>query len=1089
VSKGNPAQNDKQDLIRDLTLTDPSEDLNALRRKKGRRAANTCEWILKTEFFTTWLCPEVESGGQSNSISWLYGNPGTGKSTMAIFLTEELLKVFSRTSGQSLVYFFCDSSFDKRNTATAVVRGLLLQLVQQHQKLFDFVSRKYGKRGGTLFDSFDAVWTVFEDVIAKADGQLFCIIDALDECDKNSQMTLLQQLEVWQHSKTASNLRILITSRPYPEIRDSLAHFAKTSDLATFPESKQDVSRFIDNRMTILQQRKNYTAHLITQIERILREKSQETFLWVGLACEELSNMPSKNAIKFLQKLPTGLFALYKSLLHTAIQEHQADSDIIKRILSFVTVARSPFGILELSEACELYSDTKDKDTRIQFMREEIASCRLMVIVQDGKVHLLHQSIKDFLIGPGAEYFLDELQAHADVASRCLDKIIWSFHNPDNISNVHSRGNEGGLNNFTKYSQKFWPVHAHMADTKFKIRASHEQFFAFRSPILEQWFNYMGLHQSSILHVAARWGIPILVDHICPKDSQTSPLGTDAIVLDSIGSGGRTPLEEAICNGNTIIISLLLQKGASVTTKVLETAVAAVADDMTIKVVLERRGNQLSLSEASLLIIAKNFSETTIQFLFDQWGDQIIITEAFFKAIALNYTIGEATVRLLLDRGADQIPVTEALACVMAERFNKESMVLILDRLGDRIKITQAVVEAAAGNYKSGEAVMGLLVDRQGTQIQITNAVLEAAGRNYESGEAVIRLLLNRCGDQLTISTAIMPVVVGSFDKVTVGLLLERCKTQITLTDVAVESAAGNSEHGEAILRLIFNRREQITISKVAIAIIFERFNTATIQLLLDKRRDQVSITETVVMAAAKNHACGVAVFTLLFDRCQIPDTEVAIAAAIRSPKNGEAIIKLFLDQDGSQITITKAIVIAAAENGWNGEAFIRLLLCSRKDQGTITKAAVFLIAKAFDRETVRLLLDSWGDHPTLLSIIVSGAAENSSGHGKEIIQLLFDRGVHRDQISMTEAVVQAAAGNLWEGEAILGLLFDRWGDQVPVTEAVVVAAVKNTARGEDVVRLLLDRRKSRVPVNNAVARAVQENHWNGNAIIGLVLD
>ena len=61
----------------------------------------------------------------------------------------------------------------------------------------------------------------------------------------------------------------------------------------------------------------------------------------------------------------------------------------------------------------------EDLETRIQFTREQIASCRLMVIVRDEKVLLLHKSVKDFLVGTGPDYFINELEAHANIAYQC----------------------------------------------------------------------------------------------------------------------------------------------------------------------------------------------------------------------------------------------------------------------------------------------------------------------------------------------------------------------------------------------------------------------------------------------------------------------------------------------------------------------------------------------------------------------------------------------------------------------------------------------------------------------------------------------
>ncbi|KAH6974886.1 hypothetical protein EDB80DRAFT_741253 [Ilyonectria destructans] len=220
ITTANPLlTNDKaQDCLRNLFLTDPSEDRKALKRKKGDRASGTCQWILGTEELTAWLGSEqtMEEGGATHAL-WLHGNPGTGKSTMAIFLTEELSTAFFAKGGKTLAYFFCDSGFENRKTATSIVRGLLLQLVRQHRQLLDYLLPKYNERGRELFKSFDALWAIFMDTVAdQHTGRKYCIIDALDECDRESQGILLRQLrETFQSGNAPPNIRILVTSRPY----------------------------------------------------------------------------------------------------------------------------------------------------------------------------------------------------------------------------------------------------------------------------------------------------------------------------------------------------------------------------------------------------------------------------------------------------------------------------------------------------------------------------------------------------------------------------------------------------------------------------------------------------------------------------------------------------------------------------------------------------------------------------------------------------------------------------------------------------------------------------------------------------------
>lgn len=243
-----------------LFVTDPSEDRGMLKRKKGNRASGTCEWILKTKTLNTWLhFEEAEQRFQSPSVFWLHGNPGTGKSTMVIYLTEKLSIDFKAMENKTLAYFFCDASFEKRRTATSIIRGLLYLLVQKHRNLLsEYILPKYEERGDQLFTSFDALWTVFIAAAADQDtGRKYCIIDALDECDNDSKDILLRQLHETFHCQEnpPPNLSILITSRPYPEIGEYLQDFAN-ADLSSFYEARQDIERCIRERVYDLAKKK-----------------------------------------------------------------------------------------------------------------------------------------------------------------------------------------------------------------------------------------------------------------------------------------------------------------------------------------------------------------------------------------------------------------------------------------------------------------------------------------------------------------------------------------------------------------------------------------------------------------------------------------------------------------------------------------------------------------------------------------------------------------------------------------------------------------------------------------------------------------
>ncbi|PKK41773.1 hypothetical protein CI102_14140 [Trichoderma harzianum] len=284
-------------------------------------------------------------------------------------------------------------------------------------------------------------------------------------------------------------------------------------------------------------------------------------------------------------------------------------------MLSLVAVCMRPLSVLELSEACQLYKEEVDIETRAQFTRDQIASCRLMIIILDKKVLLLHQSVKDYLVGANSNYFINELEAHANVVYRCVNLPMETYHGKEQ-SNIP----------FFKYAIERWPDHARMAKSRFEVRDSEAEFFQVNSQSREHWLEALYDHwdrngipedydipgddedpeiyniprNMSILHIAGRWGIASLVDYIAKQvrqESNTKKL-ISSLDLDCVDSDNATPIELAIKCGSVSVISKLLSLGAEVN----ERSVTAAAKDW-------------------------KHGEEIITLLFNRYGDQILITE------------------------------------------------------------------------------------------------------------------------------------------------------------------------------------------------------------------------------------------------------------------------------------------------------------------------------------------------------------------------------------------------------------------------------------------------------------------------------
>ncbi len=143
------AQNSTDGFVRTRVITDerdrkylhalyvinPLDDMVRIQDTKDNYLEGTCSWILTDPTYKEWL------RNDQSRILWIHGDPGKGKTMLAISQIIELTDRIERSTVASatLPYFFCDNKDDRRNNAVVVLRGLLYQLLCQRPSLFRYL--------------------------------------------------------------------------------------------------------------------------------------------------------------------------------------------------------------------------------------------------------------------------------------------------------------------------------------------------------------------------------------------------------------------------------------------------------------------------------------------------------------------------------------------------------------------------------------------------------------------------------------------------------------------------------------------------------------------------------------------------------------------------------------------------------------------------------------------------------------------------------------------------------------------------------------------------------------------------------------
>jgi hypothetical protein len=128
----------------------------------------------------------------------------------------------------SLAFFYCDFREDRKKELRGLLSSFLVQLYHQSDSYFDILSNFYSEHDkGSRPPSDDALAGCLKDLLNLPGlAPVYLIVDGLDECPKPSVvrspraevLSLIEELVKAQ----ILNLRLCVTSRPEPDIKDVL---------------------------------------------------------------------------------------------------------------------------------------------------------------------------------------------------------------------------------------------------------------------------------------------------------------------------------------------------------------------------------------------------------------------------------------------------------------------------------------------------------------------------------------------------------------------------------------------------------------------------------------------------------------------------------------------------------------------------------------------------------------------------------------------------------------------------------------------------------------------------------------------------
>ena len=470
------------------------------RTKVNERYSSRCQWLIQSDEFKNWCTPGV------NSVLWLNGNIGTGKSTLMARAVDELnsssiIQVYNLPLA---IFFF--QKISKSNNNLWSVEKCLQSLARElswdsataqvdpstDQKHNDLKSKHPEDGDLSSEDCLD----LLKDLISKR--ETYIMIDAIDECeDPVDLLRKLSSLRLHTTGKLATPLpfHIMFGGRTHIHFSNFFSDFVPitTSHEQSWEDEEYYIDSEIDN-ICVTQRGSLFCTPMTppkkgypTRAKEILKKKSGGLFRWIeiqvdkfarddwgstDLIDDELDWLEQHTANDELDEEYARLFQLMRKT-----DRHGRNQDRAEKMLRLIACSLDPLSVDELADAVSVENGvhakhrlTTDSVRRILtgFIREiklpDSPRGKFRIRAPNIPfVQFAHASVFEYLTSLKSEvkdFTLSKQHSEAALVSISRIKaLIVQLGSPPTINNFEPFKPSG----FLKYSCRRWAKHCRLA--------------------------------------------------------------------------------------------------------------------------------------------------------------------------------------------------------------------------------------------------------------------------------------------------------------------------------------------------------------------------------------------------------------------------------------------------------------------------------------------------------------------------------------------------------------------------------------------------------------------------------------------------
>ncbi|KAK6215441.1 ankyrin repeat protein [Colletotrichum tabaci] len=365
--------------------------------------------------------PEYETfqSAKAPQLLFITAEAGGGKSTiMRTFID----KLQASDEPPLIAYFFFKDDDDRLRSYDDALSCLIHQLLVQELGLVQHAKVPYQQYGDAIRHQTREMWQIIHEIASQADRDIFCILDAVDECTAPHRKQLVADLaDAFQDAaQPASRLKFLASSRPYQDENHPYADLFTSSNnirhlAGENAQVQSDIRKVIQFKAQELAEKRGLEQGIQDMLVAKLSEQNVHTrsFLAVRMAFELLDshNRMHKGAGErtintILGDIPKQLGDQFDEMLKRSLDREHA-----WRLLCAILAAQTT---LRISEFKVIYSLTQPTSSTVgpansydelelptddeEFKQLVRSRCGLFITFVSDSVHLFHQTAREHLM-------------------------------------------------------------------------------------------------------------------------------------------------------------------------------------------------------------------------------------------------------------------------------------------------------------------------------------------------------------------------------------------------------------------------------------------------------------------------------------------------------------------------------------------------------------------------------------------------------------------------------------------------------------------------------------------------------------------